>query len=116
MVPTGVRVLFLCSRNRLRSPTAEQVFASWPGLEVESAGLSRDAVVPVCSEQVEWAELIVVMEPAHRVTLTRNFRRQLRQKRVVCLGIPDDFAFMQPALIELLIAKASPYLRRAAGG
>ena len=37
------RVLFLCSRNRLRSPTAEQVFGTWPNLEVDSAGLADDA-------------------------------------------------------------------------
>jgi predicted protein tyrosine phosphatase len=32
-------VLFICSRNQLRSPTAEHVFSSWPGIEVASAGL-----------------------------------------------------------------------------
>jgi len=26
-------LLFLCSRNRLRSPTAGRVFADWPGVE-----------------------------------------------------------------------------------
>ena len=25
-----MRVLFVCSRNRLRSPTAEDVFRTWP--------------------------------------------------------------------------------------
>jgi len=33
-------LLFLCSRNRLRSPTAEPVFADRPGVETASAGLS----------------------------------------------------------------------------
>ena len=42
-----LRVLFLCSRNRLRSPTAEQVFRGWPGIEVDSAGLAADAETPV---------------------------------------------------------------------
>ncbi|WP_200935043.1 hypothetical protein [Brevundimonas sp. Leaf363] len=36
-------LLFLCSRNRLRSPTAEQVVAAWPGVETASAGLAPDA-------------------------------------------------------------------------
>jgi len=31
-----LRVLFLCSRNRLRSPTAEQAFATWPEAETAS--------------------------------------------------------------------------------
>jgi hypothetical protein len=46
-------VLFVCSANRLRSPTAEQVFSTWPGIETDSAGISNDADVPLSTEQVE---------------------------------------------------------------
>jgi predicted protein tyrosine phosphatase len=105
------RVLFLCSRNRLRSPTAEQVFAAWPNLEVDSAGLADDAEVPVSSEQLDWAELIVVMEAGHRRRLQARHRARLKGKRVVCLDIPDDYAFMQPELVELLLERAGPLLR-----
>ncbi|MFC4765541.1 low molecular weight protein tyrosine phosphatase family protein [Dyella koreensis] len=104
-------VLFLCSRNRLRSPTAEQVFREWPQLEVDSAGLSSDADTPLSAEQVDWAEMIMVMEPAHRRRLQSRFARHLHGKRVVVLGIPDDYDFMQPELIELLLKKAGPLLR-----
>ena len=106
-----LRVLFLCSRNRLRSPTAEQVFRGWPGIEVDSAGLAADAETPVSAEQIDWAELIVVMENAHRRRLQSRHARQLKDKRVVVLGIPDDYAFMQPELVELLLRKAGPLLR-----
>ena len=43
-------VLFLCGRNRLRSPTAEMVFTGYTGIEVDSAGLNHDADV-VCSAE-----------------------------------------------------------------
>jgi len=105
------RVLFLCSRNRLRSPTAEQVFRAWPQLEVDSAGLSPDADTLLSAEQMEWAELILVMEAAHRRRLQARFGRHLHGKRVVVLGIPDDYDFMQPELVELLLKKAGPLLR-----
>ncbi len=105
-------MLFLCSRNRLRSPTAEQVFASWPDVEVDSAGLSRDADTPLTTEQVEWAELIFVMEVAHRTKLAKAFGSVIKDQRVICLGVPDRFTFMQPELVELLVAKVGPYLRR----
>ena len=105
------RVLFVCSRNRLRSPTAEQVFAAWPNLEVDSAGLADDAEVSVSAEQLDWAELIVVMEASHRRRLQARHRVRLKGKRVVCLDIPDRYAFMQPELVELLLAKAGPLLR-----
>jgi predicted protein tyrosine phosphatase len=63
-------VLFICSQNRLRSPTAEQVFSGYPGVECASAGLNRDADHPLTPELVEWAELIFVMEKAHLTNLT----------------------------------------------
>lgn len=102
-----IRILFLCSRNRLRSPTAAEVFAGHPGWEVDSAGLSPDAVVPVTPEQIEWADQIFVMESSHRKRLNERFARHLRGKRVVVLNIPDDYAFMDPALVELLQKKVS---------
>lgn len=104
-------VLFICSQNRLRSPTAEQVFADWPGIETTSAGLKPDADVPVSPELLQWADLIVVMERAHRSRLASRFQRWLGGKRIVCLDIPDDYAFMAPALVELLERKVAPFLR-----
>ena len=105
------RVLFLCSRNRLRSPTAEQVFGTWPDLEVDSAGLADDAQTVLTAEQLGWAELIVVMEASHRRRLQARHRALLKGKRVVCLDIPDRYAFMQPELVALLLKKAGPLLR-----
>lgn len=107
------RALFICSRNRLRSPTAEQVFASWPEVETDSAGLASDAAVPLSSEQIAWANIIFVMEKSHRSRLSSRFRKHLGGKRIVCLDIPDDYAYMQAELIELLEAKAGRFLRAA---
>jgi predicted protein tyrosine phosphatase len=104
------KVLFICSQNRLRSPTAEQVFANWPGVEASSAGLNNDAENPVTPELVEWADLIFVMEKAHRSKLSAKFKPYLGKARVVCLDIPDEFEFMDPDLIKLLKAKVSRHL------
>ncbi len=103
-------MLFVCARNRLRSPTAEQVFASWPGIETASAGINRDADNPVTSELLQWADLILVMERTHRSKLSAKFRAQMAGKRVVCLEIPDDFDYMEPALVELLKARVPRHL------
>ena len=100
----------MCSRNRLRSPTAEQVFASWPGIETASAGINRDADNPVTPELLQWADLIMVMERVHRSKLSAKFSAQMAGKRVICLDIPDDFDYMEPALIELLKARVPRYL------
>lgn len=107
-----ITALFICSQNRLRSPTAEQVFAQWRDVETDSAGLNNDAETVLSPEQLEWASIVFVMEKAHRAKLQRRFRSNLGVKRIVCLDIPDDYAFMQPELVRLLEVKAGPYLRR----
>jgi len=105
------RFLFVCGRNRARSPTAEQVFADYPDIEVASAGTSRDADTPVTGALLEWADIVFVMENGHRTKLSAQFRGALRNAKVICLGIPNDFAFMDPELASLLKAKVTPYLR-----
>lgn len=104
------KVLFVCSQNRLRSPTAERIFAKHPGIEVDSAGTNNDADNPLTPELVEWADIIFVMEKTHRNKLQQRFRPQLKKARVICLDIPDEFEFMDPMLIRLLETKVSRYL------
>ena len=107
------RVLFICSQNRLRSPTAEEVFASWQGLEVASAGLADEAENPVTPELLAWADVIFVMEKVHRSKLAKRFRAHLGDKRIVCLDIPDEYDYMDPALVALLKAKVPRHLPRS---
>jgi predicted protein tyrosine phosphatase len=103
------RVLFICSQNRLRSPTAEQVFSSRPGFEVASAGLNPDAETTVSPELLEWADVIFVMERSHQNKLFKKFGAFLRTKRIICLDIPDQFEYMDPVLVRLLEAKVGPF-------
>jgi len=107
---TLIRILFVCSQNRLRSPTAEQVFASYPGVECTSAGTNHDAENPLTAELVAWADLIFAMEKTHRNKLQARFRAQLHDKRLIVLGIADDYDFMAPALVRLLEAKVTCHL------
>ena len=108
---TEVRhVLFVCGKNRWRSPTAEEVFADHPGISCLSAGLSHDAETLVTRELVDWADQIFVMERVHKTKLAAQFRAHLSGKRVICLDVPDRFQYMDPALVALLKAKVTPHL------
>jgi predicted protein tyrosine phosphatase len=104
------RLLFVCARNQLRSPTAEAVFGLVDGLEVSSAGTAPDAECVVSTDLIEWADELFVMEKQQRDIVQKRFGRALDGKRVVCLNIRDRYAFMQTELIEVLRAKMRPYL------
>jgi predicted protein tyrosine phosphatase len=106
-----LRVLFICSRNRRRSPTAEQVFANYPRVETASAGLAPDADERVGVDHIEWADLIFVMEPIHKRRLLRDLPTAGR-KRVIDLNIRDQYDFMEPALVDLLNVRVTPFLGR----
>ncbi|WP_299619482.1 low molecular weight protein tyrosine phosphatase family protein [Pelagibius sp.] len=105
------RLLFVCSQNRLRSPTAEAVFSQYEGIEAISAGTNNDAETPVSGDLIEWADIVFAMEKPHRNRLMDRFRPLLKDKRLVVLGIPDDYAYMDPALVRLLEARVPHHLR-----
>lgn len=107
------RLLFVCSRNRLRSPTAEAVFASLDGLEVSSAGTSPDAECAISHDLIEWADSIFVMEKRHKKILQERFGKAIAGKTVVSLNIPDCYSYMQTELVDLLRMKMAPFLNRS---
>jgi predicted protein tyrosine phosphatase len=106
------KALFVCSQNRLRSPTAEDVFSKLPGVECASAGTDDLANVPLDPELIEWADTIYVMETSHRNRISRKFKRYLAGKKIVVLNIPDEYEYMQPALVAALERKVGPLLAR----
>lgn len=110
---TKLRVLFICDANCLRSPTAEAVFSGYPGVEARSAGVGKEATVPVNAELLDWADLIFVMEKRHRNIIHSRFKEIYQRKRILCLYIPDEFEFMDPELVGLLEEKVTPYLDRS---
>ncbi len=108
-----INVLFLCSQNRLRSPTAEHVFADWPGIEAVSAGLNQDAENPLTPELLAWADIVFVMERMHRSKLSSRFKAHLDHQCVICLDIPDDYDYMDPDLVRLLQSRVPRHLPAA---
>jgi len=100
------RVLFVCGKNRRRSPTAEAIFSGIPNLEVSSAGTATDAECRISADLIEWADDIVVMESRYARQLRKQYAVALHNKRLVMLDIPDKYTYMQPELVAELQAKA----------
>ena len=109
-----LKVLFVCSRNQWRSPTAERVFAKDPRLAVRSAGTSARARRSVRIEDLRWADVVLVMEHKHAQRIRASFARASSQLPMHVLDIPDEYRPMDPALVELLQvavpALLAPYL------
>ena len=108
----GLKVLFICSRNRWRSLTAEKIFDGVNGLQARSAGTEPGARIRITAGHLSWADLIFVMEKKHLRRLQNKFPETIADKKIICLQIPDDYEFMQPELVDLLEASVSPYLIR----
>ena len=104
------KLLFICSRNQWRSPTAEALFKGSETYDARSAGTSPQARTRVSEAHIRWADRIFVMEKRHRQLLLGRFGGDLRGKAVTVLDIPDEFQFMDPDLIELLHARLSTQL------
>lgn len=106
-----MRVLFVCSRNKWRSRTAETIFKNNSDLQVKSAGTSNEARVKVSEKIIAWADLIFVMERHHKEKFKEKFRSLMDQKRIIVLDIPDEYKYMDDELIEILKTSPSPYLQ-----
>lgn len=102
-----MNLLFVCSENRLRSPTGEAVFSEYDGIQAIGAGTNSDADTPVSGDLIEWADIIFVMEKSHRNKVSKKYRELLKDKRLICLNIPDNYNKMDPELVRILKTKVS---------
>jgi predicted protein tyrosine phosphatase len=98
-------ILFICGKARKRSPTAADLIAKWNVANTDCAGVGHDAEIMVSLDEIVWADKIVVMELKHKKKLNSLFGIALRDKPIRCLGIPDNYEYMQPELVDILTTK-----------
>jgi predicted protein tyrosine phosphatase len=104
------KLLFICSRNRIRSLIAEKLLEGVPGHEARSAGTQPNARIVVTAGHLGWADIIFVMEKSHLNRLREKFPEALADKPVVALHIPDDYEFMAADLLDELRAKLAEHV------
>ena len=110
MIPGKTKLLFICSRNQWRSPTAEALFKDHPRYDARSAGTENGARIKVTDCHLGWADVIFCMERKHADRLRVKFPEELLGRKLIVLRIPDDYTFMDPTLIELLRTELSAHL------
>ena len=104
-------LLFVCSRNQWRSPTAEKIFKQ-KGFSARSAGTSPNARNSISISDVKWADIILVMEKKHKNRVIAKFTRLVEHKPIHILDIPDDYKFMDIELISHLEDATESFLHQ----
>lgn len=99
------KILFICNQNKNRSKTAEHLFHD--KFETKSAGLYTSK--PVTPQQLNWADVVMVMEESQRNELAKRFPKQYIQKRILSLDIPDKYSYDDPELTKILKSKVKEY-------
>ena len=106
----ALKILFVCSMNQWRSPTAEKIYADKPFLQVRSGGTNKHARRSVTSTDLQWADIVCVMETKHQQRLLAQYPGEMAFKKIQVLDIPDNYQFMAPELVAEIIAAVDPIL------
>jgi len=105
-----INVLFVCSRNKWRSPTVEKIYKHSIEFNVRSAGTEPSARIKITAKLIDWADIIFAMEKKHKQRLIKNFPSQTSSKKIIVLDITDEYEYMDPELIDMLKISVSSYL------
>jgi protein-tyrosine phosphatase len=105
-----MNLLFVCSRNQWRSPTAEEIFKNSQEHQVKSAGTEPSARIKLTEKLINWADIIFVMEKKHKDRIEQRFATVVDEKELIVLDIPDDYQFMDEELVDLIKLSVSAYL------
>jgi len=105
-----IKILFVCSRNRWRSLTAEKIFNGRNNHEVRSAGTEENERIKITAGHTGWSDVIFVMEKKHQIRIQQKFREELKGKKVIRLDIPDEYEYMDEELIDLLESRIMEYI------
>lgn len=105
-----MNLLFVCSRNQWRSPTAEEIFKNSQEHQAKSAGTEPSARIKITEKLINWADIIFVMEKKHKDRINQRFASVVDEKELIVLDILDEYQFMDEELVDLIKLSVSPYL------
>lgn len=97
-----MNILFICSRNKWRSRTAETIFKKNGQHQIRSAGTENSARIRLNQKMLNWAEIVFVMEQKYERRIIENFNFNENETELIVLEIPDNYQYMDVELIEIL--------------
>tara|TARA_R110002072_G_scaffold143053_1_gene288977 strand:+ start:360 stop:704 length:345 start_codon:yes stop_codon:yes gene_type:complete len=103
-------ILVVCGRNKKRSRTAEYIFKNDSRFNIRSVGLSPKSQRQIKDKDIEWSDLIFVMEDGQGARVAVNYRH-LNLPPISILHIEDEYEFLDNELIELLTERINACLK-----
>ena len=91
-----MKILFICNQNQNRSKTAEEIFKN--KFQTKSSGLYNEN--PVTEKQLNWADLVIVMEDKQRSEIAKRFPRLYMKKQILSLNIPDIYFYNAQNIVD----------------
>jgi protein-tyrosine phosphatase len=98
---TKANILVICGQNKRRSRTAEFLYKNDDRFNIRSAGLSPRSDRQLKAKDLDWADLVLVMEDSHSSRIKKDYRN-LDLPPIEVLHIDDEYDYLQPELIDLL--------------
>ncbi|MDR2207282.1 MAG: hypothetical protein LBE36_14120 [Flavobacteriaceae bacterium] len=103
-------ILVVCGRNKKRSRTAEYIFKNDNRFNIRSVGLSPKSNRKISENDLNWSDLVFVMESEQRAKI-RKLYRHLQLPDIEVLNILDEYEFMNEELVEILTEKINNILK-----
>ena len=98
-----MKILFVCNMGMERSPSAARLWKELHTNETDFMGIYNEKFDH--EKKLDWADLIVVMEPHQRKWIADNYPKIYLKKKILCIDVPDIYGFMKPDLVEVLKKK-----------
>jgi predicted protein tyrosine phosphatase len=103
-------ILVICGKNKRRSRTAEYMFKNDQRFNIRSAGLSPKSDRKISENDLNWTDLVLVMETDHRAKI-KDIYRHLKLPKIEVLNIPDEYEYLDEELIQILNDKVNDLMK-----
>ena len=94
-------ILVVCGKNKKRSRTAEFIFKNDSRFNIRSVGVSPNSIRKISENDLNWSDLVLVMETEHKSKIKELFRN-IKTSKIEVLNIEDEFEFMDEELVVIL--------------
>ena len=107
-------ILFVCGRNKWRSPTAERLYKNDNRINVKSAGMSSKSSHQISDKDILWADLILVMERKYKSWILGKYQH-LQLPLIESLDIPDEYEYLDDELVEIIKTSVEYHIQNTVG-